>query len=96
MPTFESISRSEAELQSAAAPRAALIREYVGYIERVSAGEGGRLSAGPDESLAAIRRRLGAAARYLGSDITIKRAEDALYLWHGVVRRPKRSSITQR
>ena len=95
MPTFESISRSEAELQSASGPRASLIREYVGYIERVPVGEAGRLSAGPGESLAAIRRRLGAAARYLGREVTIRRTEDALYFWHGVVRRPRRSSSEQ-
>lgn len=95
MPTFESVSRSEAQLQSASGPRAALMREYVGYIERVPAGEAGRLSAGPDESLAAIRRRLGAAAKYLGKEITIKRTEDALYFWHGVVRRRRRASAQQ-
>ena len=95
MPTFEAVSRSEAELQSAAGPRAALIREYVGYIERVPVDEAGRLSAGPDESLSAIRRRLGAAARYLEKDITIKRTEDALYFWHGVVRRRRHNPTTQ-
>ena len=95
MPIFESMSRSEAELQSASGPRAALMREYVGYIERVPVGEAGRLSAGPDESLAAIRRRLGAAARYLEREITIKRAEDAIYFWHGVVHRRRRSASTQ-
>ena len=87
MPTFESVPRSEAELQSASGPRAAFMREYIGYIERITAGEAGRLRAGPDESLAAIRRRLGAAAKYLGREITIKRTEDALYFWHGAVRR---------
>ena len=95
MPTFESMSRSEAELRSASGPRAALMREYVGYIERIPVGEAGRLSAGPDESLAAIRRRLGAAARYLEKDITIKRTEDALYFWYGVVRRRRRSESAQ-
>ena len=87
MPTFESMSRSEAELQSASGLRAALMREYIGYIESIAASEAGRLAAGPDESLVAIRRRLGAAARYLGREITIKRTEDALYFWHGAVRR---------
>ena len=87
MPTFESVSRGEAQLQSASDPRAALIREYIGYIERVTAGEAGHLAPGPNESLAAIRRRLGAAARYLGREITIKRTEDGLYFWHGTVRR---------
>ncbi len=95
MPTFESMTRSEAELQSASGTRAALMREYVGYIERVPVGEAGRLSAGPEESLAAIRRRLGAAARYLGRDITIKRSEDALYFWHGSIRRRRHSDSTQ-
>ena len=94
MPRFESMSRSEAEFQSASGPRAALMREYIGYIERVAAGEAGRLTAGPDESLAAIRRRLGAAARYLERDITIRQTEDALYYWHGVVRRRQRSDST--
>ena len=95
MPTFESVSRNVAQLQSASGPRAALIHEYVEYIERVPVGEAGRLSAGPDESLAAVRRRLGAAARYLGKDITIRRTEDAVYFWHGVVRRRRRGDSTQ-
>ncbi len=85
MPTFEPVSRSEAQLQSASGPRAAILREYVGYIERVPVGQAGRLTAGQDESLAAIRRRLGAAARHLEKEITIKRTEDALYFWHGVI-----------
>ena len=95
MPSFESISRSEAQLQSASGPRATLMREYVGYIERVPAGDAGRLTADPDESLAAIRRLLGAAARCLGKDITIKRTEDALYYWHSGVRRRRRIASAQ-
>ena len=92
MPNFEALSLSEAQLQSASGPRAVLMREYVGYIESVAAGEAGRLTAGPDESLSAIRRRLGAAAKHLGQEITIKRTEDALYFWHGVVRRRRSAS----
>lgn len=95
MPTFESMSRSEAQLKSASGPRASLMREYVGYIERVPVGEAGRLSADPGESLAAIRRRLGAAAKYLRREITIRRTEDAVYFWHGVVRRRRRSAFAQ-
>ena len=83
---------SEAQLQSASGPRAALMREYVGYIEGVATGEAGRLTAGPEESLTAIRRRLGAAARHLGREISIKRTEDALYFWHGGARRRRNAS----
>ena len=46
MPNFEALSLNEAQLQSASGPRAALMREYVGYIESVAAGEAGRLAAG--------------------------------------------------
>ena len=95
MPTFESVTLSEAQLQSATGPRAALIREYVGYIERVPIGEAGLLSAGPGESLAAIRRRLGAAARVLGIDLTVRRSEDTLYFWHGTVRRRRNATPRQ-
>ena len=81
MPKFDTVPLNEAQLQSSTGKRAALIREYVGYVEKVAPGQAGRLGASAGESLTAVRRRLGAAARYLGKTLVIRRNEDYVYFW---------------
>ncbi len=81
MPQFDTVPLSEAQLQSSTGKRAALIREYVGYIEQVTPGRAGRLGNSASESLAAVRRRLGAAARYLDKTLVIRRSENHVYFW---------------
>ena len=81
MPNFDTISLHEAQLQSSTGKRAAIIREYVSYIEQVAPGQAGRLAASQGESLTAVRRRLGAAARYMDKSITIRRGEGHVYFW---------------
>ena len=66
MPTFSTLPIGEARARSATGKRAALLQEYVGYIERVAPGEAGKLEAGEGETTQAIRRRLNAAATALG------------------------------
>ncbi len=81
MPTFEVLSKSEAELKTATGKRAELTKEYLGYIQGLRKGQAGKLTAGVGESVAAVRRRLGSAARAAGKDLTIKRTGDDVYFW---------------
>ena len=81
MPRFDLVQLNEAQLQSSSGKRAALIREYIGYIEKLKPGHAGRLGAGAGETLTAVRRRLGNAARYLGKSLVIRRNDDHIYFW---------------
>ena len=57
------------------------MREYMGYIDGVPAGQAGRLQASPEESAGAVRRRLGAAAKALGRTLVIKRVNETVFFW---------------
>ncbi len=61
--------------------RAQILQEYRGYIDQLKSGQAGRLVAGAGETTATVRRRLGAAARAAGKNLTIKRAGDEVYFW---------------
>ena len=81
MPTFSTLPIGEARARSATGKRAALLQEYVGYIERVAPGEAGMLQAGEGETTQAIRRRLNAAAEALGKRLDFRRTANAVYFW---------------
>ncbi|MXW31039.1 MAG: hypothetical protein F4X54_02780 [Chloroflexi bacterium] len=81
MPTFSTLPIGEARARSATGKRAALLQEYVGYIERVGPGEAGKLESGEGETTQAIRRRLNAAAEALGKRLEFRRTADAVYFW---------------
>ena len=87
MPTFGTISIGEARARSATGKRAALLQEYVGYIQRVAPGEAGMLEAGEGETTQAIRRRLNAAAEALGKSLEFRRTASAVYFWSSEGRR---------
>ena len=61
--------------------RAQTLQEYLGYIDRLKSGEAGRLVAGAGETTATVRRRIGAAARAGGKNLTIRRAGNEVYFW---------------
>ena len=93
MPKFELIPLAEAKLSSATGKRAEVIREYVGYIEQLQEGQAGKLQITEgEETGAAVRRRLGAAAKLAGTDLVIKRAGEEVYFWvrSGLPGRPRR------
>jgi len=73
MPHLEVISRSEAELRTASAKRAEVLREYIGIIEKLQPDQAGKLEAGEGESTRTVTRRLGDAARLIGKELVIKR-----------------------
>ena len=87
MPTFSTLLIGEARARAATGKRAALLQEYVGYIQRVTAGEAGKLEAGEGETTQAIRRRLNAAAEALGKQLEFRRTETTVYFWSSDGRR---------
>ena len=87
MPTFDIVSIGEARANSATGKRAALLQEYIGYIQRVAPGEAGKLEAGEGETTQAIKRRLGAAAQALGKNLDSKSAGSTVYFWSSDGRR---------
>ena len=95
MPTFDLVALDEARVKTTTGKRAGIIKEYSGYLEQLKTGRAGRLQAGAGETIGAVRRRLGAAARLAGKDLTIKRVGDEIFFWTksgkaGASRRPGR------
>lgn len=92
MPIFKLVPLDEAERNTKlVGKRGALMREYIGYIERLVVGQAGKLQGSEGETTAAIRRRLGAAAKYLGKELVVQRVGDQVYFWEeGTPGAPKR------
>ncbi len=87
MPKLELLPLKDARLKSATGKRAQIMREYLGYIEQLKAGQAGKLQATAGESANAIRRRLGAASRLAEKNLVIKRSGDEVYFWVEASRR---------
>ncbi len=81
MPTFDTIPLNEARANSATGQRAALLQEYIGYIQILAPGEAGKLEPGAGETTQALRRRLTAAAEALGKELEVRRSANAVYFW---------------
>ena len=81
MPEFQRLSLGEAQLQSGTGKRAQLIRQYVEYVEQVEMGQAGKLTPDQGESVTAVRRRLTAAAAYLGRELMVKRTKDSTIIF---------------
>ncbi len=81
MPKFELVSRDDAMMKSATGKRVQIMKEYMSYVQQLREGQAGKLRAAEGEKVAAIRRRLGIAARLAGKALTIKRVEDEIYFW---------------
>ena len=93
MPTFEVVSQQAAELRAATGRHAEITREYLGYVNQLEPGQAGCLRPSEGETAAAVRRRLGTAAKLGGKNLTIKRVGDELYFWAKARRRgrPRKS-----
>ncbi len=87
MPTFSLVSIGEARAKTATGKRAALLQEYVGYVQSVAPGEAGMLEVGEGETTQGIRRRLTAAADVLGKNLEVRRSASAVYFWASEGRR---------
>lgn len=81
MPKFEKVSKTEAQVKSVTGKRAQILREYVGYLNELQMGDAGRLQASAGETLNAVRRRLGAAARATDKRLTVRRTANEVYFW---------------
>ena len=81
MPTFDILPLNEARANSATGQRAALLQEYMGYIQHIGPGRAGKLQPEAGETTQAIRRRLNAAAETLGKELQVRRSANAVYFW---------------
>ena len=82
MPGFRRVPRDEASnRRSPVSSALARLKQYQGYIKKVAPGGTGRLTPGKGETPAAVRRRLGAAAKTLGLQLTVKRVGDRVFFW---------------
>ena len=86
MPKLDIVPIAEARVKTASesastTKRAQILQEYRGYIDQLKSGEAGRLVADAGETTATVRRRIGAAARSGGKNLTIRRAGDEVYFW---------------
>lgn len=90
MPTFDLVSKTEAELKTASGKRAMIINEYVEYLNQLQDGQAGRLQPVEGEGIMTVRRRIGAAAKAVGKNLVIKRSGDAIYFWSADAPRRRR------
>ena len=82
MPTFELVSIEDAIKDTAITnKRQEVLKGYLEYIEQLEEGLAGCLEATEVETLGAVRRRLGAAARLAGRELVIKRRGQEIYFW---------------
>ena len=80
MPDFELVPLDEAERNTQLIGKSgAPMWECIGYIERLKYGHAGKLKGSEGETTAAIRRRLGSAAKYLGKELVVQRVGDQVY-----------------
>ena len=93
MPLFAVVPMDDAQRKRAPTKSDLLLKEYQEYIDRVGTRQAGKLTADPGESAAAVRRRIGAAAKASGVSLQIRRTEDAVYFWRGSRRGRPRSAV---
>ncbi len=81
MPSIELVSMEEAMMKSATGKRAQIVKEYLSYIQQLKEGQAGKLQPAEGEKVAAVRRRLGIAAKAAGKELAIRRVGDEIYFW---------------
>ena len=80
MPAFTVMSKEDAALYSATGKRAEITREYVGYINDLSAGQSGVLELEEGETVTTVKRRLSTAAKAARKQVTVDRvANNTIY-----------------
>ena len=91
MPTLEVVSLQDAQREiSLTGKRGVIMRQYMDYIGQLETGQAGKLIPDEDETTAAIRRRLGAAAELLGKNLVVNRLGDVVYFWEESSDSPRR------
>jgi hypothetical protein len=92
MPTFTVMSLEDAALYSATGTRAQITREYVGYINDLSAGQSGVLELEEGETVTTVKRRLSTAAKAARTQVTVDRvANNTIYFSVRRRGRPKKT-----
>ncbi len=81
MPTLDVLTLGEAQANSVTGKRAEILREYMGYIDRVQEGQAGKLTPNEGETTNAIRRRLTNAATAMGKNLQVRKSENTVYFW---------------
>ena len=81
MPKFKVVSMDEAVAKTGRKKSSQHLRQYTGYLEQVSGDQAGVLQPSAGETAAAVRRRLGSAARVAGKDLVIRRVGEDVYFW---------------
>ena len=87
MPEFELVSRQEATARSDTGKRSQIIQEYVEHVQLLGPDQAGRITLSPGDTMATVRRRLGAAIKATGKNVQIKRVGADIYFWEEPVKR---------
>ncbi len=77
MPKFETMPLLEAQRKSLNGQ----LFEYPNYSGQLEEGKAGSLEPGTGETLPVVRRRLNAAEKLVGKELTVKRADNRIYFW---------------
>ena len=82
MPKFELINKEDAESKTKFAGKSGrILSMYSFFIEQLKDGKAGHLRPSEGETVQAVRRRLGKAAKLAGKPIEIRRVHDEVYFW---------------
>ena len=96
MLVFDLIPMQEAVIRCAlTGKRGEIMEEYFGYVSQLKPGKAGKLSLVEGDTSAAVKRRLGTAAKLKGKQLVVKRADDDIYFWEAETQkrrgRPRKS-----
>ena len=81
MPKFSVIPVEQAQQPPANNKRALVLKEYQNFIEQVGPRRAGSLTPDAGETPAAVRSRLGEAAKALRVNLTIRKVGETVYFW---------------
>ena len=81
MPKFDRLPMDPTVGAFANPKQAQIAREYMGYIDKLEPGQMGRLTPAEGETLLAVRKRLGVAAKLSGKRLEIRQMKGDVYFW---------------
>ena len=82
MPKFDIVPKEEALHKARfSGKNAQTLAMYSFFLEQLNEGKAGRLKPGENETIQAVRRRLGEAVKLSEKSFTIKRVQDELFFW---------------
>ena len=82
MPKFELINKEDAEHKTKFAGKSGrILSMYSFFIDQLKDGKAGHLRPSDGETVQAVRRRLGKAAKLAGKSLEIRRVHDEVYFW---------------